>query len=289
MVLADGSQAAFVAGAVAELARHGHAWRRAFGAGLGAHVAALAAVGSAHEAEERWQAQADAGCPLLATRIAGAQALHHADDGVLVLPDAWRLAGWLDPAALEAFLADAGALPGRLADADASCAVAVEDLTAGAASWLELGKVAAGDAAAGVRAAATFAGGWGPSAMAGEHAALRWGGVEAALRCDPPVADARSWDVVCGFPVPAVPRPGIAGSIFELVQRRAELASAATLPRWLAGCDETRLWVPTAAAYQAWAGRDGAELGVEYPLPWERNGELLGGLISFGRFVASAE
>jgi len=287
-VLADGIQAAFAAGVVAELTRRGHAWRHAFGAGLGAHVAALAAVGSAHEAEERWQAQAGAGCPLMTSRTASAQALHPVDAGVLVLPDAWRLAGWLDPAALEAFLADAGVLPDRLADAEASCAVAVEDLAGGGALWLELGKLAAGDAVALLRAAATFPGGWGPSAMGGEHAALRWGGVEAALRCDPPVANARSWDVVCGFPVPAVPRPGIAGSIFELVQRRAELASAATLPRWLAGCDETRVWVPTAAAYQAWAGRDGAELGVEYPLPWERNGELLDGLIRFGRFVASA-
>jgi hypothetical protein len=288
VVLADGIQTAFAAGVVAELARRGHGWRHAFGAGLGAHVAALAAAGGAHEAEERWQAQADVGCPLMTARVAGAQALHPADDGVLVLPDAWRLAGWLDPAALDAFLADAGALPGRLADADASCAVALEDLADGAALWLELAKVAAGDAAAGVRAAATFPGGWGPSAMPGERAALRWGGVEAALRCEPPVANAHSWDVVCGFPVPAVPRPGIAGSIFELVQRRAELASAATLARWLAGCNETRLWAPTAAAYQAWAERDGAELGVEYPLPWERNGELLRGLIGFGRFAASA-
>ncbi len=58
LVLADGGQAAFAAGAVAELARSGAAWSCGAGAGLGAHVALLALLGEAEEGERRWLRQA---------------------------------------------------------------------------------------------------------------------------------------------------------------------------------------------------------------------------------------
>lgn len=288
IVLADGAQAAFATAVVAERARRGQRWRRAFGAGLGGHIAALATAAAAHEAEQMWQAQAEAGCLLLTSKLASAQTRHGEGEGVVVLPDAWRLQGWLDPAALEAFLTGAGALADRLMAAGASCAVAVEELATGAASWVELAGLTPGDTVAALRAAASFPGGWGPSVVVGEVRALRWGGAEVALRCKPPWGDAHAWDVVCGFPVPTAHRRGDAGSIFELVQRRAEATCAAALTRWLPADQEARVWAPTATAYQAWAGREGAELGIEYPLPWERNAEVLGGLLSFGRAVAAA-
>ena len=43
---------------------------------------------------------------------------------------------------------------------------------------------------------------------------------------------------------------------------------------------------PAAGSYLAWAARDGADLGVEYPLPNERNGELLASLVEYGRHAA---
>jgi hypothetical protein len=45
---------------------------------------------------------------------------------------------------------------------------------------------------------------------------------------------------------------------------------------------------PNEKAWRAFSGRDGADLGVEYPLSWERNGELVGALGRFGAFAAGA-
>jgi hypothetical protein len=52
--------------------------------------------------------------------------------------------------------------------------------------------------------------------------------------------------------------------------------------------DAARLLAPTATAYRSWAARDNAEIGVEWPLPTERNGELAGLLVEFGAAVARA-
>jgi hypothetical protein len=283
MVLADGAQAAFAAGAVAELARAGRSWAAARGAGLGAQVALLGVLGEAAEAERRWVRQGAGGCPLLGSLVARGRERLTGEAGLLLLPDPIALPGWLDPVALEEHLApDLAGLPERLHRAGATCAVAVEDLTAGRAGWVELAAVTAAGAAAALRAAVRFPAGWGPVA-GGDDAApgLRWGGAGvASVPGEWPGVD-EAWDVVCGFPVPPVTRPALGGSLLELVQRRDEVragAAAAGRP----------VIAPAAASWAAWAARDGAELGVEYPLPWERNGELVGRLVEYGRFAARA-
>jgi hypothetical protein len=283
MVLADGAQAAFAAGAVAELARGGRSWGAARGAGLGAQVALMAALGEAAEAERRWLRQGAGGCSLLASLVARGRQRLFGEPGLLLLPDALELAGWLDPVELEEHLApDLAGVPERLRRAGASCAVAVEDLAAGRAGWVELGAVAVADAAAALQATVRFPAGWGPVAGGGDSAlALRWGGagIVADLGGWPDAGD--GWDVVCGFPVPPVARPALGGSLLELVQRRDEVRVGAAAAR--AG---RPVIAPAAASWAAWAVRDGAELGVEYPLPWERNGELVGRLVEYGRFAA---
>lgn len=285
MVLADGAQAAFAAGAVAELARGGRSWGAARGAGLGAQVALLAALGEAAEAERRWLRQGTGGCPLLASLVARGRQRLSGEAGLLLLPDALELSGWLDPVALEEHLApDLAGVPERLRRVDATCSVAVEDLSVGRAVWVELGAVAAADAAAALRATVRFPAGWGPVAGGDDAApALRWGGagVVAALGEWPGAPGA--WDVVCGFPVPPVVRPALGGALLELVQRRDEVRAGAA-----AAAAGRPVIAPAAASWAAWAARDGAELGVEYPLPWERNGELVGRLVEYGRFAARA-
>lgn len=291
LVLADGAQAAFAAGAVAEMARAGVVWRRGAGAGLGAHVAVLALLGEAAEAERRWLRDAELGCTLFRSRLAAAQQRLGSGSGVVVAPDPWAMDGWLDPAGLAEHLApEMAGVPDRLARAGASCAVAVEDLGTGEAAWVELAKLAPERAGRMLRVAARFPAGWGPETMTeGEHVRTLWGGVGVAMACAPPWRGGQdAWDLVCGFPVPGVVRTVFGGSLLELMQRRQEGRAAAAVGGWLAGAEGASLRViaPDAESYRRWASRDNAELGTEYPLPWERNGELTAGLVRFGVFVA---
>ncbi len=291
LVLADGIQAAFAAGAVAELARKGFVWQRGAGAGLGAHVAVLALLGEAVEAERRWLREAETGCPLFRSRLASAQQRLGPASGVIVAPDPWAMDGWLDPVGLAEYLApEMAAVPERLARAGGSCAVAVEDLGTGEAAWVELAKLTPERAGAMLRAAATFPAGWGPETVTeGESIRTLWGGVGAAVACAPPWRDEKSaWDLVCGFPLPGAVRSALGGSLLELMQRRQEARAGTAVGGWLAGAEGASLRViaPDAESYRRWASRDNAELGTEYPLPWERNGELTAGLVRFGVFVA---
>jgi hypothetical protein len=98
-----------------------------------------------------------------------------------------------------------------------------------------------------------------------------------------------AWDVVCGFPVPVCPRPALGGSVLELIQRREEERAGAVVTGWHAGeaAGVLRVVAPTARAYLAWTGRENADLGVEYPLPWERNAELTAGMVRFGAFAVA--
>jgi hypothetical protein len=293
LVLADGAQAAFAAGAVAELARAGVVWRRGAGAGLGAHVAVLAVLGEAAEAERRWLRDAELGCTLFRSRLAAAQQRLGPGSGVVVAPDPWAMDGWLDPAGLAEHLApEMASVPDRLARAGASCAVAVEDLGTGEAAWVELARLAPERAGRMLRAAATFPAGWGPETMTeGENVRTLWGGVGVAMACAPPWWGGQgAWDVVCGFPAPCVVRTVSGGSLLELMQRRQETRAATAVGGWAARREgaSLRLIAPEADGYRTWAARDSAELGAEYPLPWERNGELSAALVRFGAFVAKA-
>ncbi|MFI5165291.1 MAG: hypothetical protein ACHQQS_01580 [Thermoanaerobaculales bacterium] len=291
LVLADGAQTGFAAGAVAELARGGVRWQRGAGAGLGAQIVALALLGEAEEGERRWRREAELGCPLLASRLAAAQRQLGEEPGVLAIADASRLEGWLDPIGLVEHIApEAAALPQRLAHAGASCVVAVANLRVGSAAWQPLDATAV-SAREFLRAAASFPCGWGAVAEdSAAEAELRWGGVALLAALGPPWSGTDApWDVVSGFPFPVVARPALGRSLLELVQRRDECLAAATLARWCAAPDTPHLRVvaPTTVDYAAFAARDTASLGVEYPLPWERNGELLAETVRFGSFVAA--
>jgi predicted acylesterase/phospholipase RssA len=295
LVLADGAQAAFAAGAVAELARRGAEWGKGAGAGLGAQIGVLAVLGEAAEAERRWLRDAELGCLLLRSRLAALRERFGPTPGALLTADAWTLAGWLDPVTLGEHIApEMAALPERLARLGRSFAVAVEDLRNGYTEWAELALIAAQEAGELLAASATFPGGWGPEVVdEGEPGRLLWGGVAAATSCPPPWAGSGSrWDVVCGFPVPVCARPALGGSLFELIQRREEARAAAVVTEWreAASAGAMRLIAPGANTYLAWTARNNADLGVEYPLPWERNAELATGLARFGAFtVAAAE
>ena len=290
LVLADGAQAGFAAGAVAELARAGVTWRRGAGAGLGAHVALLAVLGEAAEGERRWRRQAELGCALLRSRLAAARERLGETPGITASVDAWSFAGWLDDAALAEHLApELAAVPERLSRAGAGLAVAVEDLGDGRSRWVDLTEASAAEAGAVLRAAAAFPGGWGPVDVPGSRfTGPVWGGVGTGLGGAPWAGDTLSWDVVCGFPVPAAARPALGGSLLELIQRRAEGRAAAGVTGWLeaSGGRSVRLVAPTEAGWRASAGRVGADLGVEYPLPWERNGELTAAVLASGASAA---
>jgi hypothetical protein len=287
VVLADGIQAAFAAGAVAELGRAGARWGAAWGAGLGAQIAVLALLGEAEEAERRWRRQGELGCPLLQSRVSVAQERIADREGVLVLADPFRADGWLDGEVLDEHLAPERAdLPGRLRAAGAVAHVALADLGTGTLGWVALGSAGAAEAGELLTAAATFAAGWGPRRIsAGGGDRLLLGGVGVLPEDAPAGAAAGACDIVCGFPVPAVARPGVAGALLEAVQRRDELRAAALVPTWGGAA---RLLAPTPAAYRSWAARDNAELRVEWPLPTERNGELAGLLVDFGVAVTRA-
>ena len=144
LVLADGVHAAFAAGAVAELARRGASWERGAGAGLGAHIAVLALLDEAAEAERRWLREAALDCPMFESRLGAARRRLGDARGLTLLPDPWSLAGWLDPAGLaEHLVPEMAAAPQRLARRGATVVVAVEDLTSGAAEWVDLGTLEA--------------------------------------------------------------------------------------------------------------------------------------------------
>jgi hypothetical protein len=286
IVLADGIQAAFAAGAVAELDRAGTRWNGAWGAGLGAQVAVLAALGEAEEAARRWQRQGELGCPLLQSRVAALRERLADPTGILLVPDPLSLDGWLDGEVLDEHLAPERAdLPGRLAAAGVGAGVALADLEGGTVGWFAVGGRQAAEAGELLTAAATFAGGWGPRRIAAAAGRLVLGGVGSLPHEAPERAGTLGCDLVCGFPVPAVARVGSAAALLETVQRRDELHGAAVIASWRRGA---RLVAPTAAAYRAWAGRDNAELDVEWPLPTERNGELTGLLVEFGAVAARA-
>jgi predicted acylesterase/phospholipase RssA len=292
LVLADGAQAAFAAGAVAELARRGARWITGAGGGLGAQIGVLAVLGEAQEAERRWLRDAELGLPLMRSGLAAVRDRVGPTPGVVVVPDAWTLAGWLDVESLAEHLApEMAALPERLAHGGRSFAVAVEDLGTGGTTWAELSSVDAHEAGVLLRASATFPAGWPPEVVdEGDGGRRLWGGVGAAVACTPRWPGAASpWDVVCGFPVPVSSRPALGGSLLELMQRREEAHAAAVVQGWQAGAPAgvLRVVAPTAGAYLAWTERDNADLGVEYPSPWERNAELTAAMARFGAFAAS--
>ncbi len=289
IVLADGAQAAFAAGAVAELARAGATWRTARGAGLGGHLAVLAVLGEAEEAERRWRRQAEQGCPLLRPRIRTWREREGREEGFLVLPDALNLGGWLDPVELTEFLApEAAGLPERLRRRAGRCAVAVHDLSGGELGWTSIEDLDPREAVELLAASACFPGGWPPLEVDRRDGPARlWGGVAAVpsggVSSGPEI---EAWDLVCGFPVPVTRRPGDGRSLFELVQLRDEARCAALVDGWLAESGgRLRLVAPGQGEWAMFAGRDGADLGLEYPLPWEHNGALAGIVLEFGRFA----
>jgi len=224
VVLADGVQAAFAAGAVAALAENGCRWTRVRGAGLGAHVAVLAALGESAEGARRWRRAAQQGVPLLVpVAVAATQC---ARPGTLVLPDPWSLGGWLLEEGLDEHLApEAAALPARLSRLGVTCEVALVDLAGGAAVWSELSALAAESAARSLLQAATFAGGFAPRGGEGGREAAGWGGVAASLLAGLELDPVHPWDVVCGFPAPPLGRVSAGRSLFGLVQRRDEIAA----------------------------------------------------------------
>ncbi len=281
LVLADGAQTAFAAGAVAALAESGVGWHRGRGAGLGVQVALLGVLGEGAEGARRWRRQGELGCPLLVPRVDTVRR-RMAEDGVLLVPDPWSLAGWLDGEALDEHLLPEGAdVPRRLRAAGARCAGAVAELRSGVARWHELADGEAGQALPVLRAAAAFPAGWGP---VGE--AMWVGGVGAVAGLDLVDADTAEWDVVCGFPVPAVERPTLSPALRDTVSRRDEVWAGAAVAR-LEDTPGVRVIAPEPSTYRDWAARDGADLGSEWPLPGERNGGLLRGLVEYGFAVAS--
>lgn len=280
-VLADGVTAAFAAGAVAALARRGRAWSQGLGAGLGAQVALLALCGEAEEAARRWRRQSEMGCPLLRSHLAAAQETLKPDCGVVLLPDGWRLGGWLDERSLAEHLAPEAADPGgRLTRAGATLQVAVTDLVTGSSRWLDVHGQSPEQAFARLAATARFAGGWPPLAIT--HAQchhLLAGGVGAVTAVV--LAPELDWDVVCGFAVPPIDRPGCGVSIWEQVQRSDELRAGRVVSDWEKNSN-VQVLAPDEAALRAASHRPDAELRVELPLPWERNSELCGLLVRMG-------
>ena len=287
-MVADGCHAAFAAGAVAELARRGRCWQVVLGAGLAAQVGVLAAVGEAEEAERRWRRQGEHGCPLLAPLAAQVQQRLRELAGTLALLDPWRLPGWLDAVALAEHLApEAAALPPRLQRRAVQVLVLIMEVGRGLLRWERLEGLEPTAAFDALTAACTFPAGWG--AHRGTSGERRWGGV--GLLAGAPLEVVRladAWDVVCGFPVPAVEREWVSNSLFEQVQRRDEVLAAGAVANWANSVRGSKVGViaPTAQLWCRVEGREDAELGVEYPLAWERNAELIPRLMAAGLAAA---
>lgn len=267
VVLADGAQAAFCAGVVAELSRGQAGWQQGAGAGLGALVALYAVAGQPEQAAELFTRQKETEASLFASPLALAQECLVGSD-LLVLPDPWRWSGWLARERLEELLAPALALVGR-----APLFVALEDVTTGRRSWCPL------HAGQQLLASCAFPMGWAPT---GEGL---WGGVGACGELEPPPLSVDEIDVVCGFPVPAVERPGLGTGLLATVQRRDELLAARVVARWQEALPAMRVWAPQAASYLKFSQRENALVGVEYPLPTERNGALCALMVEYGRFL----
>ncbi len=288
VVLADGVQAGFAAGAVAALAEHGVRWTAACGAGLGAHVAALAVLGEASEAERRWRRMAESGMPLFESRLAAARAMP-LPSGVMVVPDTFALGGWLTEEALFEHLApERAGVPERLRREGLGLSVAVEDLVDGRRGWADLAHDSAAGAGEDLQAAARFPAGWPPCRESGPvQERVRWGGTGALPGSLPEAVRTMPVDLVCGFPVPAARRPELGDSLLELVQRREEIGAAGRAEEWTGLLRRgSRVVAPEAGHWAGWSGRDGADLGVEYPLPWSRNGEVAAAVVRFGREAA---
>lgn len=287
VVLSDGGQTAFAAGAVAALAAAGTTWERGVAAGLGAQVALLALAGEAAEAERRWRRQADSGCPLLRPRIARERERLDADAGLLVLPDPWRSEGWLDPTALDEHLApERGGFADRLGKEGVRFEVGVLDLHSGRRLWVDLADRSEPRHFDVLRASAGFAGGWGP--LDCEDGRLLWGGASALASALPDLDDC-DCDLVCGFPVPAVGR-GHRSGLAELIQARDEVIAGEAVSRHpnhtRGDAGRVRLVAPNRASYLEWCGRDTADLALEWPLSGEHNAELTGLAVDYGRYQA---
>lgn len=268
VVLADGAQAAFCAGVIGELSRRGWRWVEGAGAGLGAWLALLGLVGEGEEAERRFLRLGERGIELLSSPLDRAQEQLASSD-VLVLPDAMRLTGWLRGEVLAEHLAADLVLIGQ-----APVWIAWENLQLGQRCWRKL------EEASHLLAAAAFPWGWPPDETGS------WGGVDVCCELPWPPLTAEGVDVICGFPVPSVERPGFGNSLFFFAQRRAEIAAAATVTRWLQGPGEIKLWAPSEESYKTFSQRPLAQLGVEYPYPVEQNAELCQTMLNYGRWLA---
>ena len=165
--------------------------------------------------------------------------------------------------------------------------MAVCDLAEGVSRWVDLEALDPSQAATILEAAARFPGGWGPAVDVGRTPPeLLWGGAGAIPPDDLP--GTMGWDVVCGFPVPAVPRPGGSPASGRRCSVETSCRSVHLVSGWLSrNVDGFRLVAPSEDDLRLASGRPDAELGVEYPLPWERNGELCGVLVRMGEAAAA--
>lgn len=287
-VFADGIHAAFAAGAVAELARRGRVWDLAAGAGLGAQVGVLAVLGEALEAARRWQRQGEHGCPLMTPLAEEASRRLEEVHGALAMLDPWRLPGWLDPTALSEHLApEAGGVPMRLQRCGSRAFVLIQDVGSGRLIWEDLAQHDSISALATLTAACTFPGGWGPHQ--GETGRGLWGGVGLLSWAPAEVLRLRdAWDVVCGFPVPPASREWVSSSLIQQVQRRDEALAAQAVAGWMTSGLKAELLIfsPNVELWRGVENRPDAELGVEYPLAAERNGELVSRLLAAGAAAA---
>lgn len=247
----------------------------------------LAALGEAPEAARRWRRMAQSGCPLLVPL--GVEAAETARPGTLVLLDAWRLGGWLSTTGLDEFLLpEAAAVARRLGETRVSCSVASFGLTGGDANWVQLEREDTFGISRFLGVTAGFAGGFPPRPGTPDGESWAWGGVAAAIVAGLDLDPRLQWDVVCGFPVPPRVRRTLGTSLFELVQRRDEIAAGRSLAP-MRSRSGIRVIAPDEVGWRQVTSRPDAELDAEYPLPWERNGEMTVLLVSLGFLAAGGD